>query len=233
MRRRRRCALEAFAAALGLTFASAASVGAHVAEAQTEPETPQSGSSLPSGASGAMVVPPKDQPATPAPKQPVLVPPVITKDPGAVYPQRAIVDAVAEPVTVVVIVDVDREGHVKSTRVDAPQGHGFDEAALEAASGLVFTPATKDGVPVPARVKHAYAFTPPAARLVGRVFEAGGGPLSGAQVTVRRVRLGETFEERERVGVHSTHGARDRGEVVTTGPDGRWSVEGSPAARTT
>lgn len=165
-------------AALLVTFASLVTALSGVARAQTTPPpNDQSGSSLPSGASGALIVPPKEEP--PAPKQPVLVPPVITKDPGALYPQRAMVDGVADPVTVVVIVEVDRDGHVKSARVETPRGHGFDEAALEAASGLVFTAATKDGAPVPARVKHAYVFTPPAARLVGRVVATGGSRLRG------------------------------------------------------
>jgi TonB family protein len=191
-------------------FVALATFVSSAARAQTTPQpNDQNGSSLPTGASGALIVPPKDEPPPPPPKQPVLVPPVVTKDPGAVYPPQAITDGVSAPVTVVVIVEVDREGHVKNTRVEASQGHGFDEAALEAAKGLVFQPGTKDGAPVPARIKHAYVFTPPAARLVGRVFAVGGEPLAGATVTIRPA------EGPER--------------VVATSPDGHWSFESVPA----
>jgi TonB family protein len=201
MRRRRRV----FLAALPLAIALVATVRLRAAWAQTSGQSGQSGSSLPSGASGALVVPPKEEEAPPPPKAPVLVPPVVTSDPGALYPQQAIVDHVSNRVKVVVTVEVDRDGHVKSTKVDAPQGHGFDEAALEAAGGLVFRPGTKDGVPVPSIIRHSYVFTPPSARLVGRVLATGGGPIGGATVTVRAV-----------------DGAT---QTVSTSPDGKWSLE--------
>ncbi len=190
----------ASASAVALTLATG------VARAQTSPENPQSGA-IPSGASGAAVVAPKDeQPQTP--RQPVLVPPLPRTDPGAAYPPPAIADGVDQPVTVTVVVQVDKEGHVRDATVPTPQGHGFDEAAIEAAKGLVFEPATRDGVPVVARVKHSYVFNPPAARLSGRVLASGGGPIAGAQITVRLVDGTE--------------------KILATGADGRWSVEGLP-----
>jgi TonB family protein len=225
MRRRRRApyasAALAFPLALGLLFNARAAFG----QAPTDPN-PQSGSSLPTGAAGAMVVPPKEE-AAPAPKAPVLGPPEVVTDPGAAYPPQAVTDGVAEPVTVSVIVDLDRDGHVLSTSVPAPQGHGFDEAAIAAAKGLVFKPATRDGVPIPSRTKHAYVFTPPPARLVGRVLEAGGGPIAGASVTVRP---GKNWPAGT-TGPAPTPGKeqpRPEERVVTTGPDGRWSIEGLP-----
>ncbi len=128
-------------AALGLTLASLVSFASTPARAQDQT---QSGTSLPGGASGAMIVAPKDQP--PAPHQPVLVPPAVKTDPGAIYPTQAIADAVDAPVTVTILIDVDRDGNVHNARVETPRGHGFDEAALEAAKGLVYSPATRDGV---------------------------------------------------------------------------------------
>ena len=112
--------------------------------------------------------------------------PVVQSDPGAAYPQRAIQDGVRDPVTVTVVVTVGVDGAIKGTKVETPAGHGFDEAALEAASKLVFAPATRDGKPVAARIKHQYAFAPPPSRLVGRVSEIGSGnPVVGATVQVR------------------------------------------------
>jgi TonB family protein len=140
----------------------------------------------------------------------VLVPPRVKDDPGAVYPRQALEDGVAEPVTVTVLVEVDLAGHVTKTSVPTPAGHGFDEAAMEAAKALVFEPATRDGAPIASRVKHAYVFTPPAARLVGRVVaQATLLPVASAHITVR---------------------AADGTErTTTTGPDGRWATEGVPA----
>jgi TonB family protein len=146
------------------------------------------------------------QSSTPAaPAAPVLLPPKVKTDEGATYPQQAITDGVTEPAKVTVIVEIDAEGHVTGAKVEAPQGHGFDEAALEAAKSLVFDPATRDGKPIPSRIKHAYMFTPPPARLSGRVL-GNGAPLAGALIVVR----GPDGAERS----------------VTTGPDGAWRVEG-------
>jgi len=179
---------------------------ARTAHAQTT--EPANAASLPSGASGAVIVPPKDQPPPP-PKQVVLVPPKLKTDPGAVYPQQAIKDGIDQPVTVAVIVDVDRDGNVKDARVESPAGHGFDEAALEAAKGLVFEPATRDGTPIAARVKHAYAFAPPAARLSGRVFRVSGEPIARASIIAR--------------------GADGAERTTMTDAAGRWSVDSIPA----
>ncbi len=194
-------------AALLTTAAPLAILAASAGEARAQSGGEQPGLGVPAGASGAVSVPPKEE-AAPA-KAPVLVPPAVVKDPGAVYPEQAIRDHVAESVTVAVIVEVDRDGHVKSVRVAEPQGHGFDEAALEAARGLLFRPATKDGAPVPALTKHAYVFPPQPARLVGRVLAREGTPLAGATVTVR-----------------AADGTEQR---ATTSPDGRWTIEGVPA----
>jgi TonB family protein len=186
-------------AAIPLIFAAVA------AHAQTEPEPTQpNGSSLPAGASGALVVAPKNEPAPP-PKQAVLVPPKLTSDPGAAYPQQAITDGIDQPVTVAVVVDVDREGHVTNARVDTPAGHGFDDAAVEAAKGLVFEPATRDGSPIAARVKHAYVFSPPAARLVGRVVAATGLPIARASIIAR--------------------GANGEEKTTLTDDAGRWAIQ--------
>lgn len=214
---RRRAPLAAIHLTVTLAFAFGAWFAPGVAQAQTD-QTP-SGSSLPAGASGAAIVSPKEEPA-PAHK-PVLVPPAVKTDPGAAYPTQALTDGVDAPVTVTLLVDVDRDGHVHNARVETPRGHGFDEAALEAAKALVFEPATRDGVPIPAKFKHAYVFTPPLARLVGRVFASGGPPIAGAEITVRR----DVNWPTERVGANASKG-RPFETTVTAGDDGRWIVDG-------
>jgi TonB family protein len=119
-------------------------------------------------------------------KQPVVVAPVLKKDSPATYPKQALVDDVRETVTVTLVLTIDAGGKVTNVVPETPRGHGFDEAAVEAASGLEFTPATKDGKPMASRVKYAYVFAPPAGRLVGRVVsQRGDRAIAGASVTLR------------------------------------------------
>ncbi len=121
-----------------------------------------------------------------APKQPVIVAPKLEKDSPAVYPKQALDDDVRETVTVTLVLTIDASGKVTNATSETPRGHGFDEAAASAASGLEFSPATKDGKPVAARVKYTYTFAPPAGRLVGRVIsQRGDRAIAGASVTLR------------------------------------------------
>src|SRR5262249_44314955 len=53
-----------------------------------------------------------------------------------------------------------KQGKVTKAEVAEPGGHGFDEAALEAAKKLEFEPARHpDGTPFAARIRYRYAFT--------------------------------------------------------------------------
>jgi len=118
--------------------------------------------------------------------KPVVVPPSLKTDSPASYPTRALEDGVHETETVKLTLTVDAEGHVTNVAVDTPVGHGFDEAATDAARGLVFTPATKDGKPIPSRFKYVYTFAPPPGRLEGRVVSRRGDrAVEGATVTMR------------------------------------------------
>ncbi len=137
------------------------------------------------GRSGAGLTKPKDSgaPAQP-PAPPTIVLPELKSDPGAAYPKQALVDGVKEPVTVILVLTLDATGKVTDAKVEAPMGHGFDEAALEAARQLVFSPATKNGTPVAAKVKHKYTFTPPPGRFIARVSSSTIGPIAGATVTL-------------------------------------------------
>jgi TonB family protein len=62
--------------------------------------------------------------------------------------------------TVTLQLDIDRNGRVTRAAVIEPAGHGFDEAAVEAAQKLDFEPARRpDGTPFSARILYRYAFT--------------------------------------------------------------------------
>lgn len=131
---------------------------------------------------------PAPSPATPpgAPSPPAGIElPVLEKDEGAVYPRQAIDDKVRSPVTVVLVLALDASGAVTSATVESPQGHGFDEAAVEAAKKLVFRPAKRNGQAIAARIKHQYVFAPPSAKLAGRLADGqDDAPLAGATVRV-------------------------------------------------
>jgi TonB family protein len=117
---------------------------------------------------------------------PVLTPPVLKTDSAATYPEQALTDGVRDTVTVTLFLTVDASGHVTNATPETARGHGFDEAAEDAARSLEFAPATKDKKPVAARIKYAYTFAPPPARLLGRVLsKRDDAPIDGASITLR------------------------------------------------
>ncbi len=147
------------------------------------------------------------QPTAPGGDTPAIVAPRLKTESPASYPEQALRDHVADVVSVVVILDVDSSGNVRAARPETPHGHGFDEAASEAAAKLVFEPASRAGVPVAARIKYQYVFQPPSPRLVGRAFDQSTDqPIHEATVVVRDAK----GEER----------------TLDVAPDGTWSVDG-------
>ncbi|MHB8417457.1 MAG: TonB family protein [Myxococcales bacterium] len=58
-------------------------------------------------------------------------------------------------------VDLGADGKVTGARVVAPAGHGFDEAALAAVRGYVFSPAEIDGRPAPVTLRYTLHFVLP------------------------------------------------------------------------
>jgi TonB family protein len=125
------------------------------------------------------------QTGTAEPPPVTIIKPSVRHDPGALYPRKAIDDGVRERMEVVLALDIDQTGKVTNVRVETGAGHGFDEAALEAARGLTFDPATRDGKPVASKMLHRYLFDPPPGRFVGRVLTPRGKPQAGATVTLR------------------------------------------------
>ena len=157
----------------------------------------------------AMAQEPQKDEGQNTPPAPLLVPPVLTKDQGAEYPAEMLQRAPRETLTVEVIVSVDAQGKVARAVVEKTSGQEpFDQAALEAAKRLEFTPATRNGQPIPARVRHRYEFLPPASRIVGSVVDGTKKkrpPLSGATITLR--------------------GADGTERVATSGADGTYRLE--------
>jgi TonB family protein len=146
----------------------------------------------------------------PAAEASTIVPPRLKRDGGVVYPRRALDEHFAENVTVDLVLEVDAAGAVRKATVTDPHGHGFDEAATEAAQKLEFDPATRDGTPIATRIRFRYEFKAPPPKLVGRVAtQATDRPITGAVVVV-----------------HDAAGAEHR---VVTGADGAWSMADLPA----
>ena len=127
---------------------------------------------------------------------PVIVPPKVKDFVEPVFPAEAMELGLSGRVEVELVVGVD--GHVSDPKVKTPVGHGFDEAALEAARQLTFEPATRDGTPIAARIVFPYVFEykapepppeeerePEPARFNGRVLSADDQkPLVGAEVII-------------------------------------------------
>lgn len=113
-----------------------------------------------------------------------VVPPRLSTDSPARYP--ASVPARAENVSVELILDIDANGAVVKSSVAKSGGPGFDEAALDAAKGLVFQPATRGTRPIASRIRFPYNFPPPPARLTGRIARRiTDTPIAGATVRIR------------------------------------------------
>jgi TonB family protein len=90
-----------------------------------------------------------------------VVPPVLQTRVEATYPPDALRDRLEA--TVSLELKIDENGSVTGARVVEPTGHGFDEAALDAAKQFKFTPALQAGKPVGSVVQLAYEFhLPPA-----------------------------------------------------------------------
>lgn len=127
--------------------------------------------------------------------QPAPTPPTVATYVQAEYPPAARESGREASVDLEIVIGPD--GLVRDARVLTPVGDGFDEAALAAVKQFVFTPATKDGKPVAARIQYRYSFTiekpapapQPAAILPGRIegrllSRSDGGAMVGVEVVV-------------------------------------------------
>jgi TonB family protein len=78
------------------------------------------------------------------------------------YPPAAL--AAARSADVTLHLDLDPEGRVTHAEVVRAAGAGFDQAALEAAQAMQFSPAEVDGRPSAIRIEYVLHFRPPPAR---------------------------------------------------------------------
>jgi TonB family protein len=100
-----------------------------------------------------------------------IVAPKVIDSPTAVYPPGSV-----EQRAVVTLVTVDAAGQVTGAEVVESGGAAFDAAALEAVKRWKFAPATRDGIPIPARIRIPFRFEPPAPPPA----TADGGPAASA-----------------------------------------------------
>ncbi len=150
---------------------------------------------VPSGGTSAVAVP-GDQPAQPKAQE--VTPPQLKTFVNAPYPPEAEKQGLEG--AIVLQLDIDASGKVTTATVVNPAGHGFDEAAQEAARQFVFAPALRGGKAVAARILYRYTFTlkkaaaepgkpeparPTTGRLAGVVRAGSDVPIAGAEVTVR------------------------------------------------
>lgn len=120
----------------------------------------------------------------------------VAQEPALVPPSLVRADAVSDPragaaprESVDLEIDIDKEGAVLAVRaVGRPEGDPLATAAIAAAKSFVFSPATRDGAPVPARVRHAVVFeerVPVTASFGGTITDREkGAPIAGAEVVL-------------------------------------------------
>lgn len=111
---------------------------------------------------------------------PKLVPPALLKHVDAEYPEAS--QQAGESGQVVLGLVIGPAGTVESSTVLSGISEALDGAALSAAQGLLFSPATRDGVPIPARIQYGYTFefqdvpteveTPTTGAVSGQVLDA-------------------------------------------------------------
>ncbi|ATB41902.1 ligand-gated channel protein [Cystobacter fuscus] len=94
-----------------------------------------------------------------APAAPALEAPKLKESAEATYPPEALEERLEAKV--VLRLTLDAEGQVTQAEVVGPAGHGFDEAAREAALRMRFEPARRNGTPMPSRILYTYEFQPP------------------------------------------------------------------------
>ena len=101
------------------------------------------------------------QPAPPPPRASGIEPPHLIAPVEADYPASAA--GLGIEATVLLRITVDKTGRVTAAEIIEPAGHGFDEAARDAALRLRFEPARQGERPVAARILYRSIFKPPPA----------------------------------------------------------------------
>ncbi len=173
---------------------------------------------VPRGGPGAVARPGEEQPKDPA--KPVIVKPELITFVDAPYPPEALAAGVQGSVTL--RLTIDAAGNVTAAEVVQGAGHGFDEAAREAALKFKWKPATRDGVPIAVQIPYRYDFTLKPVEAPTPVSEA---PTTGDLAGLIKVEGGETPLIGAEVNVTLPDGSTRR---LTTDEQGRWQIKGLP-----
>jgi TonB family protein len=107
-----------------------------------------------------------DAPTNPAEQAPATAPsgltlPELRRFVPADYPPGALAAKLESSVLLELVIDA--KGRVTEARVLEPRGHGFDEAAVQAARQFEFVPARRDDIPIAVTIHYEYQFTLPPA----------------------------------------------------------------------
>jgi TonB family protein len=117
-------------------------------------------------------------------------------------------------------ITVSKEGKVTAAEELEPAGHGFDDAAKEAAMKLEFQPATRDGKPFAVRIPFRFTFAfQEVEKPVGPAEPPKTGNLGG------QIKLSGAETPMAGVEVVATGAAGDE-HKATTDAEGKWSLEG-------
>ena len=185
------------------------------------------GSSLVVGTSEALAQGEEGDGAEEAPAPGGTQPPQLQQFVPAPYPPEAKKEGLEG--NVVLQLDIDATGQVTAATVVNPAGHGFDEAAVEAAKQFRFAPALRDGNPIPARILYRYSFTLQQDE-PGEPTASGGttpGPVGPVRNLTGQVRTseGDVPIAGATVVVKDASGTE---RVETSGEDGFWAFSDLP-----
>lgn len=154
---------------------------------------------------------------------PGVEPPVLQSFVDAPYPPEAEKAGLEGNVTLQL--DIDATGQVTKAVVIDPVGHGFDEAAVEAAKKFVFQPARRNGKPIAARINYRYRFSLKVAA------PAPGQPAKPKTLLRGQVTMGTSTDALEGARVRVRPLAGGAPIEVTAAPDGSWSLPDLPPGK--
>lgn len=166
------------------------------------------------------------------PPPPVAELPPLLKDPSllefvqAPYPPEA--QAAHIEGTVTLVLEIDAAGVVTRVEVAVPAGHGFDEAAVEAAKRFRFAPAEDATGPVPVAVEFAYGFVLDSASVEGAIPDSVASAPTAEELPVTLEGSVVEMGTRRPVTEFAIR-VEPLGLETLTDADGNWEFRGLPA----
>lgn len=147
--------------------------------------------------------------------QPTIEPPALVEFVEAEFPESE--RETGEGATVLLQIAISEEGEVVGVALLESAGEAFDRAAVEAVRQFKFSPAKRDGVPIPVRIEYAYDFV---------IHE------EEIEITTATIR-GTVVDRGSGESVAGAVLELDDGERVITGEDGRFAFDDiEPGVRT-